>query len=369
MVPLLSIVFWSLLLISVSANDVSTAGLSSFSPFSAMFVFGDSLVDNGNNNYLVSLAKANYVPYGIDTSWGPTGRFSNGKMLVDLLGEFFGHPYLPSFAATQNQDKDITWGVNYASAAAGIFDETGRHLGQRITFNGQVQNFQTTINQLKATMNDMNLSQYLANSLALVNHGSNDYINNYLLPGLYSSSFLYDPTTYADILIKQYKTQILSLHDLGLRKFLLAAVGPLGCIPNQISRGFFPTGACKDEVNTMVILFNDRLKSLVDELNTQYSGSSIFVYGNTFAALMEIIQDPTTHGLVTTNRACCGIGRFQGSISCLPFSIPCSNRDQYVFWDAFHPSEAVDRILALRAFNGSTSDVHPVNVSQMAIMF
>ncbi|MED6162328.1 hypothetical protein PIB30_069307 [Stylosanthes scabra] len=98
-------------------------------------------------------------------------------------------------------------------------------------------------------MDDMDLSQYLAKSLALVNHGSNDYINNYLLSELYSSSFIYNPTVFADILIKQYKTQIMSLHDLGLRKFLLVAVGPFGCIPNKISRGLFPIGACKDEVN------------------------------------------------------------------------------------------------------------------------
>ncbi|XP_040992693.1 GDSL esterase/lipase At5g45670-like [Juglans microcarpa x Juglans regia] len=29
------------------------------------FIFGDSLVDNGNNNQLQSLAKVNYRPYGI----------------------------------------------------------------------------------------------------------------------------------------------------------------------------------------------------------------------------------------------------------------------------------------------------------------
>ena len=37
----------------------------------AMFVFGDSLTDNGNNNDLNSLAKANYPPYGIDFAGGP----------------------------------------------------------------------------------------------------------------------------------------------------------------------------------------------------------------------------------------------------------------------------------------------------------
>lgn len=53
----------------------------------AMFVFGDSLIDNGNNNDLPSLAKANYYPYGIDFSNGPTGRFSNGYTIVDEIGD------------------------------------------------------------------------------------------------------------------------------------------------------------------------------------------------------------------------------------------------------------------------------------------
>lgn len=55
----------------------------------AMFVFGDSLIDNGNNNNLPSFAKANYYPYGIDFSGGPTGRFSNGYTIVDEIGNLF----------------------------------------------------------------------------------------------------------------------------------------------------------------------------------------------------------------------------------------------------------------------------------------
>lgn len=53
----------------------------------AMFVFGDSLIDNGNNNDLPSFAKANYYPYGIDFAGGPTGRFSNGYTIVDEIGK------------------------------------------------------------------------------------------------------------------------------------------------------------------------------------------------------------------------------------------------------------------------------------------
>ena len=59
-----------------------------------MFVFGDSLVDNGNNNNLYSLAKANYFPYGIDFYQGPSGRFSNGKTAVDMWGNILSNDYL-----------------------------------------------------------------------------------------------------------------------------------------------------------------------------------------------------------------------------------------------------------------------------------
>jgi len=55
---------------------------------SANFVFGDSLVDAGNNNYIFSLSKANYIPNGIDLG-GPTGRFTNGRTIIDIIGKFF----------------------------------------------------------------------------------------------------------------------------------------------------------------------------------------------------------------------------------------------------------------------------------------
>jgi len=52
----------------------------------AMFIFGDSLIDNGNNNFIPSIAKANYEPYGIDFGQ-PTGRFCNGLTVADFGGK------------------------------------------------------------------------------------------------------------------------------------------------------------------------------------------------------------------------------------------------------------------------------------------
>lgn len=52
----------------------------------AFFVFGDSLVDSGNNNYLLTTARADAPPYGIDyPTHRPTGRFSNGLHIPDII--------------------------------------------------------------------------------------------------------------------------------------------------------------------------------------------------------------------------------------------------------------------------------------------
>ena len=92
-----------------------------------MFVFGSSLVDNGNNNFLEkSSAKADYLPYGIDLAAGPSGRFTNGKNVIDLLGTYLGLPSsIPPFFDPSTKGTNIVRGVNYASGGSGILDDTG----------------------------------------------------------------------------------------------------------------------------------------------------------------------------------------------------------------------------------------------------
>lgn len=94
------------------------------------------------------------------------------------------------------------------------------------------------------------------------------------------------------------------LHNLGLRKFFLGGIGPLGCIPNQLATGLSPPGKCVAFVNDYVGMFNMRLRSLVDQFNRDYQGS-IFVYGNTFGALSDIIANASTYGKsIVTLPAC-----------------------------------------------------------------
>lgn len=56
-------------------------------PVPALFVIGDSTADCGTNNFLLTLARADRLPYGRDfDTHQPTGRFSNGRIPVDYLG-------------------------------------------------------------------------------------------------------------------------------------------------------------------------------------------------------------------------------------------------------------------------------------------
>jgi hypothetical protein len=87
----LALLFVNLLpmaLLLPGAHGAPAAGTGK-SKISAVFVFGDSIVDPGNNNNRLTEARADFPPYGEDFPGGvATGRFSNGKVPGDMLGTY-----------------------------------------------------------------------------------------------------------------------------------------------------------------------------------------------------------------------------------------------------------------------------------------
>lgn len=61
----------------------------------AFFIFGDSLVDAGNNSYINTTTnfQANFVPYGETFFKYPTGRFSDGRIIPDFTGMHYIYIY------------------------------------------------------------------------------------------------------------------------------------------------------------------------------------------------------------------------------------------------------------------------------------
>ncbi|KAL7596337.1 hypothetical protein Lser_V15G31227 [Lactuca serriola] len=328
----------------------------------AMFIFGDSLIDNGNNNDLASLAKANYFPYGIDFNGGPTGRFSNGFTMVDAIAELLGLPLIPAYSQASSSADQMLHGVNFASAAAGILDITGRNFVGRIPFNQQIKNFENSLDQISDALGRANLGQALSRCIFFVGMGSNDYLNNYLMPN-YPTRNQYDGNQYADLLSEEYTIQLRQLYNLGARKFVLAGLGLMGCIPSILAQG--TTGRCSDEVNQLVLPFNANMKTMINNLSANLPGSR-FVFIDVHNMFQDILANARSYGFRVVNRGCCGIGRNRGQITCLPFQTPCPNRNEYVFWDAFHPTEAVNVLMGRKAFSGGTDVVYPINIQQLA---
>ncbi|CAO2821832.1 unnamed protein product [Amaranthus hypochondriacus] len=332
----------------------------------ANFVFGDSIVDVGNNNYIISLSKANYVPNGIDFGM-PTGRFTNGRTIVDIIGQELGlGAFPPPYLAPTTKGSVILQGVNYASGAGGILNETGVLFGGRLNMDAQLDNFANTRQDIIDMIGEEEAMEVLNKALYSVTMGSNDFINNYLTPGFSKlEQHLVTPQAFINSMIDKFRLQLTRLYNMGARKIVVVNIGPIGCIPYQ--RDINPTAGndCVDFPNQLAESFNSELKSLVNHLRTDLQ-DSILVYADSYRVFTHLLDNYQSYGFENGDSACCyGSGRFGGLIPCGPTSKLCYDRSKYVFWDPYHPSDAANLVIAKRLIDGDTNDISPINFRQL----
>ncbi|EER94970.1 GDSL esterase/lipase At4g16230 [Sorghum bicolor] len=334
----------------------------------ANFIFGDSLVDAGNNNYIVSLSKANYPPNGIDFfGHQPTGRYTNGRTIIDILGQEMGLGGLvPPYMAPETTGDAVMRGVNYASGGGGILNQTGSIFGGRLNLDAQIDNYANSRHDLIARHGEVEAVSLLRGALFSVTMGSNDFINNYLTP-IFSvpQRVTTPPVAFISAMIAKYRQQLTRLYLLDARKIVVVNVGPIGCIPYQRDTNPSAGTACAEFPNQLAQAFNRRLRALVDELGAALPGSRI-VYADVYHIFSDIIANYTAHGFEVADSACCYVGgRFGGLVPCGPTSQYCADRSKYVFWDPYHPSEAANALIARRILDGGPEDISPVNVRQL----
>ncbi|KAK6913680.1 GDSL lipase/esterase [Dillenia turbinata] len=317
------------------------------------FVFGDSLVDVGNNNYITSLSKADYVPNGIDFG-KPTGQEIGLK------------DFTPPYLAPTTSGPIVLQGVNYASGGGGILNHTGKIFGGRINFDAQLDNFANTRQDIISSIGESAAMELLGSALFSVTMGSNDFINNYLTPVLSTvEQKLVSPESFVGSMISKYRLQLTRLYDMGARKIVVANVGPIGCIPYQREINPSAGANCAPFPNELAQLFNAELKDLIAELSANLDGSS-FVYADVYHIVDDIIRNYVSYGFENENSSCCYLtGKFGGLIPCGPPSKVCCDRSKYVFWDPYHPTDATNVIIAKRLLDGGLEDISPVNVRQL----
>ncbi|GMN28464.1 hypothetical protein TIFTF001_002067 [Ficus carica] len=258
------------------------------------FVFGDSLTEVGNNNYLqYSLAKSNYPWYGVDYPGGQaTGRFTNGRTIGDFVSAKLGIPSPPPYLSLSPNDDAILKGVNYASGGAGILNDTGLYFIQRMTFDDQIRNFNKTREAMKSKIGVEAATKLCNEAMFFIGIGSNDYVNNYLQPFL-ADGQQYTHEEFVELLISTLDRQLSRLHQLDARKMVIHGLGPLGCIPSQRVKS--KQGQCLKRVNQWILEFNSNVKKLVGSLNTRLSNATI-LFADTYPAVFDLISNPTAYG-------------------------------------------------------------------------
>ncbi|XP_059643712.1 GDSL esterase/lipase At5g37690 [Cornus florida] len=336
----------SLALAVLIATAMATVPSSSASLVT--FVFGDSLTEVGNNNFLqLSLAKSNFPYYGIDYTGGqPTGRFTNGRTIGDIISEKLGIPSPPPYLSLSSNDNAILKGVNYASGGAGILNDTGLYFIQRLSFDDQINNFNKTKETIKTKLGGEAANKFCNEAVYFIGIGSNDYVNNFLQPFL-ADGQQYTHDEFIELLMSTLDQQLTRLYQLGARKMVFHGLGPLGCIPSQRVKS--RKGQCLKQVNKWVIQFNSKVQKLINSLNQRLPTAQM-AFADTYPAVLDLITNPKAYGFKVSNTSCCNVDTNIGGL-CLPNSKMCSNRSEYVFWDAFHPSDAANAVLADRLFS------------------
>ncbi|KAM4119679.1 hypothetical protein ACJW30_03G077200 [Castanea mollissima] len=329
----------------------------------AFFVFGDSLVDNGNNNYLATTARADSPPYGIDfpPTHRPTGRFSNGYNIPDIICQQLGTDLLLPYLSPQLTGQKLLVGANFASAGIGILNDTGIQFVNIIRMFQQFEYFKQYQQRLAAQIGAEQAKRRVSEALVLITVGGNDFVNNYYLVPFSARSRQYNLPDYVKYLISEFEKLLQKLYDLGARRVLVTGTGPLGCVPAELAMRS-TNGGCSADLQRAAALYNPQLVQMIRGLNSKI-GSDIFIAANTMLMHNDFISNPQAYGFITSKIACCGQGPNNGLGLCTVASNLCPNRDQYAFWDPFHPSEKANKIVVQQILSGSNEMMYPMNLS------
>ncbi|XP_042488777.1 GDSL esterase/lipase At5g33370-like [Macadamia integrifolia] len=328
----------------------------------AFFVFGDSLVDSGNNNYLLTSARADTPPYGIDyPSHRATGRFSNGLNIPDIISEQIGEESVQPYLSPELTGDRLLNGANFASAGIGILNDTGIQFVNIIRMPKQLEYFQQYQERVSMQIGAAQTQRLVNQALVLITVGGNDFVNNYYLVPYSARSRQFSLPDYVRYVISEYRKILLRLYDLGARSVLVTGTGPLGCVPAEIAQRS-PDGSCAVELQRAAGLFNPQLVQMASQVNREI-GTNVFFVVNAYRMNLDYINNPQRYGFVTSRIACCGQGAYNGIGLCTVLSNLCPNRDIYAFWDAFHPSERACRYVVQQILRGTSDYMYHGNLT------
>ncbi|EFJ27798.1 hypothetical protein SELMODRAFT_70988, partial [Selaginella moellendorffii] len=305
-----------------------------------IIIFGDSLSDTGASANVFPSNPGNQSPYGITYPGSPTGRFSDGRLIIDYISAGLKFKYPEPYFVTINPD--YRTGVNFAQAGSTALNTVFQN---PIYFSYQLQQFLQFKQRLQSDAYRKSLPppKFYQTFLYAVEIGGNDIINNII----YNNKSL---SYIANITIPQavaaIKSSLQLLYNEGGRKFLVFTITPLGCTPSIKTIFASPNPTAYDSYRCLIAFnnisqyFNSKLVEAVVSLRNRYSDAKFYI-ADMYNPYYKILQNSSTYaGFTNIQDACCGTG---APYNYSPFQIcgtpgvsSCLNPSTYISWDGLH---------------------------------
>jgi len=283
-------------------------------PFSALYAFGDSLSDVGNDYIITGGAVPTAAHY---TDGSNVGRFTDGLNYLDLMAGSLGVSLGPSVAG----------GTDYAFGGARTSYVVAGLPPTALSFNQQIASF-----DLAHTTAD-------PNALYVLWIGANDMsdaISAYLggNPGAIGNAI-----TNA---MSGIGAAVSDLSGRGAEHFLVLNLPDLALVPAISGVGNPALDALAQFASQQFNL------ALANTLATSAFSSLAISQLDVYGLLNDVVDNPGSYGLTNVMDSCY-TGNVDGSsIGGAPVTT-CADPSQYAFWDFEHPTAAVHAILAQQA--------------------
>ncbi|KAK6145822.1 hypothetical protein DH2020_019691 [Rehmannia glutinosa] len=315
------------------------------------YQLGDSISDTGNVVRLFSIAPSSRRPYGETFPGYPTGRWSDGRLIIDYIAMALGLPLLNPYLA---KNASFDNGVNFAAAgstalkssfflAKGILPQPVPSLGVQLKW------FRKYLKSICSTPTDC--ANKLSRSLVFVGEFGYNDIGHAIGQGR-SIQQIQD---YIPLVTQTIINATREVIEAGASQVIVPGNFPLGCFPFFLfyAASNDPTAyddlGCLKSVNNLTTFQNDGLQQALNSLRTEFPNNTI-LYADYYNAFRSLLRDAPTLGFDTTNllKACCGIeGQYNpldlGFCGNLLGGQACPNPNVYIHWDGIHLTQEAYR--------------------------
>lgn len=301
------------LVVGLAFATVSHAG-----PYNQIYGFGDSLSDTGND--LIITGGAVPIASIYTDGAGTTGRFTNGHTYLDVLANSLGLSLTPSV---------IPGGNNYAFGGARTNYVNPGLPATAMSFNQQISSYTA-------------LGSADPNALYVLWIGANDMSDAIQAAAGGNAGAVGGAIGVA---MNGIGTALTKLAALGAKHFLVPNLPDLSLVPAFAGIGSPQLSALAHGVT---LAFNQNLANTLG----LFGGALDIRNLNVFAALNDIVADPTGFGFTNVQDACY-TGEVDGNkrVPTDPAPTVCANPNQYAFFDYEHPTAAIHAELGARAFS------------------